>query len=115
LHQACEFFQLASQELLTWAANEIDLSVIPQGSNATLRAGLRQVSKQTGKVHEKLLLSEKQPVALIYLWEIYLQLFKFQDSVSYQEILAWSQLMQHPLDPQEIAILKHLDRLTNAR
>lgn len=61
------------------------------------------------------------PEALLYLWEIFIELFKFDPEtlkaipITYQEIYAWGQLMHCQLTRQEIDVIKKLERLANAR
>lgn len=96
--------------MLTWAANEIELSKCPAGSEAPRRAHLEIVEKAQGFPHAELELSRQRPLELWYLWEVFLELYTGA-AFSYLELKAYLDIHQTTLTPDEVGVLKKLTRL----
>lgn len=80
--------------------------------SAPMRDHLEQVGKTTGKFDERL--NKQPPPLFVYLWTIFTELHntrKRDQSLSYCEIKAWSELSGISLTPEEVTTIKTLDNI----
>jgi len=58
--------------------------------------------------------AKELPKEMSYLWSWYWQMYTPPGKLLYSEILAWSQLTRHSLEPWEVATLKKIDEMRYA-
>lgn len=86
------------------------LESIADGCKTSIRNNLLQVEESTGKTPKGLTDLKLCPIEFIHLLDIYGK-FNKQVELSYQEILAWSQLSGVILDPLQVDLLMFIHRI----
>ena len=88
----------------------------PTESGATEREHLEQVERQTGRKIEALEPPTNFPILLSHIWSAFISLsngrnagFSGPNPIGYEEIKAWKELTETPLNAWEIEVIKRLD------
>lgn len=109
------FFGVIEGDLIAFAEHNFSLSKTDK-NGVSRRDHLEQVAKATGK--DVGLLGPALPDVAMHLWHLFLDLHRGRDygangpnPLSYQLILAWSELTGIRLSPWEVDVVKVLDSL----
>jgi hypothetical protein len=102
--------------LLEFAENELEMGA-DQGAGGSLRDNLISVWEQTGIKPDELV-EVDCPEGIKHVWGHFLELHRSRgmgaaspNPISYQDILAWSQLTKNDPTPFEVSCLTSLDAL----
>lgn len=76
------------------------------------------VERQTGKTPAALVSPCEFPTLLLHIWSAFISLsnsrtsgFSGPNPITYEQILAWKQVTEQPLDPREVEVIKKLDNI----
>jgi len=79
---------------------------------------LEQVERQTGRRIEALESPRDFPRLLSHVWSAFISLsnsrtsgFSGPNPITYEQILAWKQVTEQPLEPWEVEAIKRLDNI----
>ena len=79
---------------------------------------MEQVERQTGRKIEALESPKTFPLLLSHVWTAFISLsnsrtsgFSGPNPITYEQISAWKQVTEQPLEPWEVEAVKRLDRV----
>ncbi|MEH6565550.1 MAG: hypothetical protein V7756_09535 [Halopseudomonas sp.] len=81
----------------------------PNGSKLTVREQLQNIEKSGFRPPE--LDTPPIPAGMEYIWQLYFQIKRGLDPLSYQELQSWCQLTRQQLDPAEVEAIMKLDTI----
>lgn len=100
-----------------WAEHQFKLNK-PDKDGITEREHLEQVERQTGRRLEALEPPTPFPMLLEHVWSVFIVLsnsrttgFSGPNPITYEQIKAWKELTETPIDPWEIQAVIRLDRV----
>ena len=100
-----------------WAEHQFKLNK-PDKDGITEREHLEQVERQTGRRLEALEPPTPFPMLLEHVWSAFCRLsnsrttgFSGPNPITYEQIKAWKELTETPIDPWEIQAVIRLDRV----
>jgi hypothetical protein len=103
--------------LCEWAEHQFKLNR-PDKDGITEREHLEQVERQTGRRLEALEPPTPFPMLMEHVWSAFINLsnsrttgFSGPNPITYEQIKAWKELTETPIDPWEIQAVIRLDRV----
>lgn len=100
-----------------WAEHQFKLNK-PDKDGVTEREHLEQVERQIGRRLEALEPPTPFPMLLEHVWSAFISLsnsrttgFSGPNPITYEQIKAWKELTETPIDPWEIQAVIRLDRV----
>lgn len=103
--------------MYSWAEHQFKLNKTDK-DGISEREHLEQVERQTGRRLEALESPTPFPVALSHIWSAFISLsnsrsagFSGPNPITYEQIKAWKELTETPLDAWEVEAVVGLDRV----
>ena len=100
------------EDLIDYAENEFSLSKTDK-DGVSVREHLEQVERQIGRKPEELK-EVDFPVSMGHVWSAFVYIHSGRTPghpITYQDINAWKQLTETPLEPWTVEVIKRLDNV----